>query len=82
MVSSPAELYGQAEMVIKVKEPRPLRKWPCSATGQIVFTYFHFAADGDTEACRFRGAAVAYETLPTDAAAAASDPDERSGRAG
>ncbi len=64
MVAGPEELYGQAEMIIKVKEPQPeeialLRK------GQIVFTYFHFAADRQlTEGVLDSGCiAVAYETL-------------------
>ena len=64
MVAGPEELYGQAEMIIKVKEPQPeeialLRK------GQIVFTYFHFAADRQlTQGVLDSGCiAVAYETL-------------------
>ena len=64
MVSGPQDIYGRAEMIIKVKEPQPselelLRK------GQIVFTYFHFAADRQlTEAVLDSGSiAVAYETL-------------------
>jgi len=64
MVAGPDDLYGRAEMVIKVKEPQPaeialLRK------GQILFAYFHFAADrGLTEAVLQTGAAaVAFETL-------------------
>jgi len=33
----------RAEMVVKVKEPiEP--EWPCMRQGQVVFTYFHFAA--------------------------------------
>ena len=64
MVAGPEELFGQAEMIIKVKEPQPeeialLRK------GQIVFTYFHFAADRQlTQGVLDSGCiAVAYETL-------------------
>jgi len=67
MVSGPAEIYGRADMIVKVKEPQPgelalLRK------GQIVFTYFHFAADRQlTEAMLHTGSiAVAYETLRDD----------------
>lgn len=64
MVSSAEEVYGRAEMIIKVKEPQPselIRLQP----GQVVFTYFHFAADRQmTEAFLKTGAAaVAYETL-------------------
>jgi alanine dehydrogenase len=64
MVSSAEDVYGRAEMIIKVKEPQPselIRLQP----GQVVFTYFHFAADRQmTEAFLKTGAAaVAYETL-------------------
>ncbi len=58
------EVFGQAEMIVKVKEPQPgelrlLRR------GQIVFTYFHLAADRKlTEDLLQTGLiAVAYETL-------------------
>jgi len=68
MVATPEEIYARADMILKVKEPQPsemawLRK------GQIVFTYFHFAADRQlTEDVLASGAvAVAYETLSDDA---------------
>ncbi|WP_442483138.1 alanine dehydrogenase [Aeoliella sp. SH292] len=64
LVSSPAEVFGQADMIVKVKEPQPA-EWKLMRPGQIVFTYFHFAADRElTEAVLASGAtAVAYETL-------------------
>jgi len=64
MVASGADVYGQADMVIKVKEPLP-DEWPKLRSGQIVFAYFHFAPDRKlTEAVLNSGAiAVAYETL-------------------
>ncbi len=54
-------------MVIKVKEPLP-SEWPLLQSGQIVFTYFHFAADRRlTDAVLASGiTAVAYETLRDD----------------
>ena len=54
-------------MIVKVKEPLP-PEWPLLRRGQIVFTYFHFAADRNlTEAVLASGAtAVAYETLRDD----------------
>jgi len=62
-----ADLYAQADMIVKVKEPQPdecarLRK------GQILFTYLHLAPDGrQTEALERSGVtAFAYETI-TDA---------------
>ncbi len=64
LAADPEELFGQADMIIKVKEPQ---KNECKMLrdGQIVFTYFHFAADRQlTEEVRDSGCtAVAYETL-------------------
>lgn len=61
-----AAVYGEAEMIVKVKEPvtgdlELLRK------DQILFTYLHLAADIDlTEALLEKGVkAVAYETIET-----------------
>ena len=67
MVSSAEEVFQQADLVIKVKEPQP-SEWPLIRDGQILFTYFHFAADRQlTEAVRDTGCtAVAYETLADD----------------
>lgn len=64
LVSSAAEVFDQADMIVKVKEPQPA-EWKLMRPGQIVFTYFHFAADRQlTEAVLASGAtAVAYETL-------------------
>lgn len=64
LVDSHAAIFERAELVVKVKEPvrderQMLRR------GQVVFTYFHFAADRSlTERCLEAGVtAVAYETL-------------------
>jgi alanine dehydrogenase len=67
MVSGPEEIYGRADVVVKVKEPQPSER-PLLRRGQIVFTYFHFAADRElAEAVLQSGAtAVAYETLRDD----------------
>ena len=67
MVAGPEEVYGRADMVIKVKEPQPA-EIALLRRGQIVFCYFHFAADrGLTEGMLNSGAiAVAYETLRDD----------------
>ena len=58
---------ARAEMVIKVKEPLP-DEWPLLRRGQILFTYFHFAASRPlTDAVLASGiTAVAYETLRDD----------------
>jgi len=67
MVSGPEEIYGKADMIIKVKEPQP-DELKLLRQGQIVFTYFHFAADEQlTRAVLDSGCiAVAYETLRED----------------
>jgi alanine dehydrogenase len=64
LVGSPAEIYARAELVIKVKEPQP-REYSLLRPGQILFTYFHFAADASlTQRVLESGVtAVAYETL-------------------
>ena len=67
LVNSPAEVFAQADLIVKVKEPLP-PEWPLLRPGQVVFTYFHFAADRQlTEAVLNSGVtAVAYETLRDD----------------
>ena len=64
MMPSGAEIYDRADMIIKVKEPQA-EEIPHLREGQIVFTYFHFAADRDlTDGVLQSGCtAVAYETL-------------------
>ena len=64
IVDTAAEVWKRAEMVVKVKEPMP-QEWPLMETGQIVLTYFHFAADRKLiEVCLQAGiVAVAYETI-------------------
>ena len=64
IVETADEIYAQSDLIIKVKEPLAA-EWPKLRRGQIVFTYFHFAADEQlTRAVLETGiAAVAYETL-------------------
>lgn len=64
IVDSAEEVFARSDMVIKVKEPQP-SEWELLKPGQILFTYFHFAADEDlTRGVLETGAtAVAYETL-------------------
>ena len=60
-------MFAAAELIVKVKEPqRP--ELSLLRRGQVLFTYFHFAADrGLTEGFLATGAtAVAYETLRDD----------------
>ena len=64
LVEAAAEVFAVAEMVVKVKEPQP-PELALLRPGQVLFTYFHFAADRKlTEGFLATGAtAVAYETL-------------------
>jgi alanine dehydrogenase len=64
IVAGPEEVYGQAELIVKVKEPQP-DEWPLLRAGQMVFTYFHFAADEELtlEILETEITAIAYETL-------------------
>jgi alanine dehydrogenase len=57
-------IWGRADLIVKVKEPLP-EEWPLMRPGQIIFTYFHFAADEKlTHAVMKSGAtAIAYETI-------------------
>jgi len=58
------EVWARAEMIIKVKEPIAV-EWPRMRKGQVMYTYFHFAADEPlTRAVMDSGAiAIAYETV-------------------
>ncbi|MGQ9573906.1 MAG: alanine dehydrogenase [Thermoguttaceae bacterium] len=67
IIDQPEELYGQSDLVVKVKEPQPA-EIPLLRPGQSVFCFFHFAADRRlTEEILASGCiAVAYETLRDD----------------
>ena len=64
IVADAGEIWARADLIVKVKEPL-FAEWAWMRPGQIVFTYFHFAADrGLTEAVMKSGiTAVAYETI-------------------
>lgn len=64
IVADAPAVYGEADMVLKVKEPLPV-EYPLIRPGQMLFTYFHFAADQAlTDAMLASGAhCFAYETL-------------------
>ncbi|WP_424931964.1 alanine dehydrogenase [Amaricoccus macauensis] len=67
MLGSAEEVFGDAEMIVKVKEPQPAERKRLRE-GQLLFTYLHLAPDGpQTEDLLASGATcVAYETI-TDA---------------
>ncbi|MFQ3593585.1 MAG: alanine dehydrogenase [Gemmataceae bacterium] len=64
IVPTAEEVWANADLIVKVKEPLPV-EWPLMRPGQVVFTYFHFAADEAlTRAVMDSGiSAVAYETI-------------------
>ncbi|MAT14367.1 MAG: alanine dehydrogenase [Planctomyces sp.] len=64
IVETAAEIFERSDLIVKVKEPQPA-EWKLLRSGQMVFTYFHFAASEDlTRAMQAAGiTAIAYETL-------------------
>lgn len=64
VLQSADEIWGAAEMILKVKEPQEV-EYRRARPGQTIFTYFHFAADRElTEGLLASGAhCFAYETL-------------------
>ena len=66
VVDDAREVWARADMIVKVKEPLA-EEWPRMRDGQVIFTYFHFAAsEALTRAVMGSGAvAIAYETVAT-----------------
>jgi alanine dehydrogenase len=64
IVATHEEVFANSDMIIKVKEPQP-QEIGLFRPGQIVFTYFHFAADQRLlQAClEAEITAIAYETI-------------------
>lgn len=64
MVGTAKEIFGRADMVVKVKEPQPVE---CAMLreGQILYTYLHLAPDPEQTAALVKSGAVciAYETI-------------------
>ena len=61
------DVYAQAEMIVKVKEPiEP--EYPLVRQGKVVFTYFHFACEEELTHAMMKSGAVciAYETVEKD----------------
>ncbi len=64
IAETPQEIFANAEMIVKVKEPQPAEVDMCRK-GQTMFTYFHFAAN-ESLTMTFRDSwatAIAYETI-------------------
>jgi alanine dehydrogenase len=64
IVTEAAEIWANADLVVKVKEPQS-SEWPLLRPGTVVFTYFHFAADEALTRAIIESSitAIAYETL-------------------
>jgi alanine dehydrogenase len=64
ILKTAADVYEQAEMIVKVKEPLS-QEYSLLHMGQVVFTFFHFASNqGLFDAMRKAGVvAIAYETI-------------------
>ena len=61
------DVYAQADMIVKVKEPiEP--EYPLVRKGQVVFTYFHFACEEELTHAMLKSGAIciAYETVERD----------------
>ena len=67
LVAKPAEVFGRAELVLKVKEPLP-PEYDQLRPGQVLFTYLHLASSRElVQALLASGVtAVAYETVQLD----------------
>ncbi|MHB0997979.1 MAG: alanine dehydrogenase [Armatimonadota bacterium] len=64
IIDSPDEVYSSADLIVKVKEPQP-SEYELIRKGQIVFTYFHFAANRELTCAMVAQEAIclAYETI-------------------
>lgn len=64
IVDNVEEVWAKADMIMKVKEPIA-EEYPRMREGQIIFTYFHFAASRElTDAViKSKCIAIAYETV-------------------
>ncbi|OFW08457.1 MAG: alanine dehydrogenase [Acidobacteria bacterium RIFCSPLOWO2_02_FULL_59_13] len=64
IVSSPSDIFDNAEMIVKVKEPQACERRSLRP-GQILFTYLHLAPDADQTRDLIESGAtcIAYETV-------------------
>jgi alanine dehydrogenase len=68
VLASAEEIFEQAEMIVKVKEPQP-EECAMLSRGQLLFTYLHLAPDPKQTALLVESGAtcIAYETVTDDA---------------
>lgn len=64
IVPTAVEVWRRSELIVKVKEPQ-VAEYPLLRAGQMIMTYFHFAAAPElARECLARGVtAIAYETI-------------------
>ena len=64
IIPTAAEVYGQADMIMKVKEPIA-PEYGLIKENQVLFTYFHFAASRELTDAMIKAKAIciAYETV-------------------
>ena len=64
LVTAAREVFAQADMIVKVKEPQP-QECALLRPGQILYTYLHLAPDPAQTAALIKSGAVciAYETI-------------------
>tara|TARA_Y100000588_G_scaffold224393_1_gene238368 strand:- start:214 stop:552 length:339 start_codon:yes stop_codon:yes gene_type:complete len=67
IVETAAEVFTKADMIVKVKEPQDI-ELNLIRQGQVVFTYFHFAASEELTRgfVDTGGIAIAYETVQAE----------------
>ena len=68
IVATASEVFAQADMIVKVKEPQPA-ECKMLRPGQLLFTYLHLAPDPEQTKLLINSGAtcVAYETVTDDA---------------
>ncbi|WP_437193826.1 alanine dehydrogenase [Planctomicrobium sp. SH527] len=64
IVATAEEVFSEAELILKVKEPQP-KEWKLLRPGQMLFTYLHFAASQELTLAVVKSGitALAYETI-------------------
>lgn len=67
IVDTAAEIFAEAEMIVKVKEPQPVERKQLRE-GQVLFTYLHLAPDPEQthDLLESGVTAIAYETVTDD----------------
>lgn len=67
IVDSAKEIFENAELILKVKEPLE-QEYPYIKEDHIIFTFFHFAADRELtiKMAESRASCIAYETVQRD----------------